>query len=458
MATLKNDTQWPSPGDYDWALQNRKTTFYDRDIQDGVLQVRPTGPVRLNGGGSKYVCVYKIDDWVVRCFTAQPPNVQPPTGIVQRYQAITSYLQRSRHTLPFLVEHTWVEPGVHINGKDFPYLKIPYIKGSQPLGEFLSDHYGEEDFARAAHILAQQWRSIVQRLEEAQIAHGDLDMTNILVCGTLPTITLKLIDFDGMYVPDLASSGLRIADHGHAHFQPANAKLRTFGPTLDRFSDLIIYLSLCGLAKNPALWENCEADENRLLLGADDFKRLGMSHNLTRLRQQSDNRELQRCLDELLDSMSSNERMPRSLTDILGWPYVRKEEPDSKPLPPPPSPTIALGRTIPIPIIIPVRSGEQSNVQQPTGGTPPTTSQPIFQATGPTPPVTPARGSMKPTVIAAVILAIIIAILILAAILSQPHTTGLIISHPQMLQHAPFSEHTLAVLSLKSEFVGAPHG
>jgi hypothetical protein len=187
-----------------------------------------------------------------------------------------------------------------------------------------------------------------------------------------------------------------------------------------------------------------------------------MSHNLTRLRQQSDNRELQKCLDELLDSMNSNERMPRSLTDILGWPYVRKEEPDSAP-PPPPSPTIELGRTVPIPIpITPVPYGEQKNMQQPTGGTPPIQPppppmpQPIFQATGPTPPATPARGSMKPVVIAAIIIAIIVVILILAAIFNHP--VAHIITNPQMLLQTPFSEHTLAGLSLKSEFVGAPHG
>ncbi len=309
------DSKWPTLSEYDWALQNRRTTFSDPDIQRGQLREVGGRPARLNGGGSKYVCVYQVGNWVVRCFTVRPPNAVPPADIEVRYRVITGYFNRfgASPELAFLVPHIWVERGLNVKGDDLPFLKVPYIAEGQQLGAFLSDNYRDQ---RSMKVLVQQWFEVVRQLEAKQIAHGDLDLTNILVCGTPPNLSLKLIDFDGMYVPDLASYGLAVADKGHEHFQPAEAKIRTFGPDMDRFSALIIYLTLSALSRNYALWENCGADETRSLLGAEDFARLGLSKRYARLRQEQGNQELQQCLQELQDSIVAG-RMPRNLMEIL---------------------------------------------------------------------------------------------------------------------------------------------
>jgi hypothetical protein len=317
---------WPTPAEYDWAMQNRHTTFYDPDIQHGPLKEIGGRPARLNGGGSRYVCVYLVGNWVVRCFTAQPPQVAPPAGLYERYRAITHYLHRvcSSPELAFLTPHLWVERGANVKGDDLPFVKVPYLAGSQPLGDFLVNHYHDQ---QVMQLLAQQWLGIGRQMEVWQIAHGDLDMSNILVCGTFPNLVLRLIDFDGMYVPELAGAGLGVADAGHTHFQPTQPGIRTFSPQMDRFSALIIYITLCAVRENPALWENCDADETRPLLGAEDFVRLGLSKNFTRLLQERHNNELQQCLQELQNSIMQA-RMPHSLADILGGsgsPYARKE-------------------------------------------------------------------------------------------------------------------------------------
>ncbi len=459
LAGSIDNIDWPRPDDYDWAIRNRQTAFYDPAIRRGAIQEVAGRPARLNAVGSKYICVYRVGDLVVRCFAAQPPNIYPPPGILRRYRAITSYLQSKQRELPFLVEHTWIDHGVNINGKDLPILKIPYIQHSQPLGEFLMDHSTDSDFRQLASSFANQWLYIIRQLETFKIAHGDLDLTNILVHGTAPNFSLSLIDFDGMYVPTLANSGLAVADNGHDHFQPVNLALRTFGPTMDRFSALIIYLSLSGLSKNPSLWGNCEAEENRSLLGADDFKRLGLSNNLTRLRQETDNAELQLCLDELLASVMQ-ERMPRSLDDILNRPLSSQPERDDPQTEAPELPGYT-GRSLPLPLA----PGEMRTTSE-IPGTPPApervidTTIPDTKASAGTParsassssstssrpgrsgqPGQPSKthSSVWRRIALVLMILVIIGVLIwwYSAAHTQPSTSGFLVLHIQFLLHSP---------------------
>ena len=403
MPSSGNNVNWPDPDEYDWALQNRSTTFYDPDIQRGNLMMRANRPARLNGGGSKYVCVFKVDNWIVRCFAAQPPNIAPPTDIQLRYRTIASYLNRPNyaHDFSYLAKPIWFERGLNVKGEDLPFVKVPYINNSRPLGDFLIDHSSDQP---VINKLAQQWFDITQRMELHNVAHGDLDMSNVLVCGSPPNISLKLIDFDGMYVPDLARYRLGVADSGHAHFQPTKTGIRKFGPELDRFSVLVIYITLIALTRNPALWENCDADETRPLLGAEDFARLGLSQNFIRLNQERDNSELQQCLQELQNSIMQN-RMPHSLPEILrrtdsGF-YVIKDP--TADLPSSSLPNYD-GRNVVIPL---GPEHKQANYNPPS--TPPPPPPPYT----PSPSTIPStRRSKKRWIIAAVLIVIIIALII----------------------------------------------
>jgi len=400
---LSSNIVWPTPGEYDSALQNRRTTFSDPDIQHGLLHEIAGRPARLNGGGSKYVCVYRVGNWVVRCFTSDPPNAPPPADIQLRYRVITAYFNRLRSSpeLSFLVPHIWVERGVNVGGDTLPFLKVPFIQAGQPLGDFLIDHHTN---SHAMNLLSHQWFDLIEQLESRQIAHGDLDMTNVLVCGILPNLSLKLIDFDGMYVPDLAAYNLGVADAGHEHFQPAQPGIRAFGPQLDRFSVLIIYITLSALTTNHALWENCDADETRPLLKRDDFDRLGLSKNFIRLLQERNNKDLQKCLQELQDSVMQR-RMPRSLAEILnrsGTLYAVKETP------------LYGGRALPIPAD--KGSGPTPTTTQPTRLTGTGTGPQISIPRTPTQPVLPpddeARKRRRRIVTAIIIVVVLVALLI----------------------------------------------
>jgi len=292
--------EWPIIHEYDEALLNRRRSFRDLDIQSGDLAELPPGsPMHLNGGGSQHVCVYRVGNWVLRCFASYPPaKIEPPADIIQRYEKITAYIKQQREAgdLMFLVPCELVKPGVNINGKYFPYLKIPYIANSRSLGDFLSEHYQDR---QTIAVIAQKWLALIEQMEDHRMAHGDLDLSNVLVYGGFPLLGFYLIDFDGTFIPDFALTSMDVTDHGHVHFQPSQPDIRKFDSAMDRFSSLVIYLSLCALEQNPDLWEKCEASDRNLLLQEEDFQRLAQSTRFPLLRKEQQNKPLQLCLDEL---------------------------------------------------------------------------------------------------------------------------------------------------------------
>src|SRR6266581_1729569 len=176
---------WPTVQDYDQAMQNRTKTVSDSEIKNGELAIDAAGPMRLNGGGGKYVCVYKVGNWAVRCFTGYPPS-----DIDGRYGGITRFLAQHSKELPFLVNHTWIKDGVRIHNRSWPLLKVPYIADCQPLGEFLYAYHHDPIIVQ---MLADKWLDMIAQLEARQVAHGDLDVTNVLIGGKPPFLSLHLI-------------------------------------------------------------------------------------------------------------------------------------------------------------------------------------------------------------------------------------------------------------------------
>lgn len=335
---------WPTGEECDSAVENRRFAFLDSSLRNASLHEISPGMLRLNGGGSQHVCVYHVGKWIVRCFVANPlRNIYPPADIMVRYRDITKFLERTKKTLPFLVPHELQEQGIKIQGEIFPILKLPYIENSLPLGDFLLKNYAHRP---TIELLASKWLEIIQKMEQHALAHGDLDLSNVLVRGNHPHLSLHLIDFDGMYIPDFTAKNMRTVDNGHTNFQPAQPGIRSFGPLMDRFSALVIYLSLCALKGNPALWEQCEAHDRCLLLGEEDFVRMSQSTRFPRLRQETYNVELQACLEELQASISQG-RMPRSLDEISPGSHARSTSAIFPPQQPLPNPLI---RHVPLPL------------------------------------------------------------------------------------------------------------
>lgn len=402
---------WPTAKAYDMALLDRATAFTDPAIKQGKLTADAFGPIRFNGAG-KYVCVYQVSDWFVRCFTeTAPPDLR------ERYRAIAAFVNNNCTTMPFLLEQTWVEHGVRVEDRVVPFLKVPRVLNSQTLGFFLEEHY--QDSALVAEI-ARAFLAMVKQLEEAQVAHGDLDITNILVIDDGRTRTLKLIDYDGMYVPAMSQLRLKPIDLGHVHFQhPRTERIRTFGPQMDRFSAVVLYLSLIAIAASSSVWENCGAnDTERLVFNETDylnFTAAGSNSYRILAKLQNKNADIGKCLYALEQSIRTDQ-MPGSLEQILGGARRSESEPGfagSRP---------AVFRPIPIPVSEPVlpKQGPQPG---PIPG-----PAPIPPGPGPVPGPAPIPVAHRPSPVAGVLTGLFLAFSCICAIIVVGSPAGRAVS------------------------------
>jgi hypothetical protein len=89
---------------------------------------------------------------------------------------------------------------------------------------------------------------MIKTLQQASVAHGDLQHGNVFVVGE----ELRLVDYDGMYVPSL--TGKTSHEIGHRNYQHPHRTERDFGPHLDTFSAWVIYASLIVPAIDSTLW------------------------------------------------------------------------------------------------------------------------------------------------------------------------------------------------------------
>ena len=116
------------------------------------------------------------------------------------------------------------------------------------------------------------------------IAHGDLQHGNLLVT---PFGELKLIDYDGMFVPGLAKIGA--CEKGHVNYQSPTRTMSSWGPYLDNFSAWIIYASLVALTIDPTLWSLLHSPgDEALLFHHADYQDPRNSRALLALTQSSE--------------------------------------------------------------------------------------------------------------------------------------------------------------------------
>lgn len=246
---------WPTPQDYNEAVQNPRTAFSDLELCGGQPEQNQIGLPRPISGG--FACVYKIrcglNLWAARCFLSEVPDQQI------RYEAISRHLATASlsHTVPF----TYLPNGINVTGKGYPLLKMQWIQG-EPLNTFIGRHL---QHPKTLLSLANAWQCMLSELSAAKIAHGDLQHGNVIVVGD----QLRLLDYDGMYVPSLA--GMISNEVGHRNYQLPGRARDNYGTYLDRFSGWVIYLSLVALAVHPELWTRYRGGDECLILRKEDY-------------------------------------------------------------------------------------------------------------------------------------------------------------------------------------------
>jgi hypothetical protein len=268
---------FPSGADYMEALQHPSSCFAnDPELAGGAPVLSPLGLPRAVSGN--FASVFRIDcdngrSYAVRCFTRWFDDQH------ERYQAISEHLATLDD--PWLVGFDYVPEGVNVNGEWYPILKMPWL-GAQPLLPYIETNLWD---TAAMAYLAVRFAELVQHLRARGIAHGDLQHGNLLVA---PGGDLRLIDFDGMYVPALAGRGSN--ELGHRNYQHPGRRRDEFGPCLDHFASWVVYASLTALSIDPVLWGRLDGGDECLLFRSRDLREPESSEALEAFDASGDDR------------------------------------------------------------------------------------------------------------------------------------------------------------------------
>ncbi len=296
---------WPDLTEYHEAVQHPQRAFADPGLKAVTLELDGFGMPKPATGGN--AVVYKAKQpggffsfgktWAIRCF------LRPISDHAERYEAISKHLRKVR--LPYDVNFQFLKQGIQIRSNWFPIVKMQWAEG-----DLLHSHVEKQ--LRYPHELAElraKWVTLVRHLEDAQVAHGDLQHGNILVRGG----SIQLVDYDGMWVPAL--KGRNATEIGHRAYQHPERSEQHYGQEIDRFSALVIYLSLAALERDASLWERFHTGDN-LIFVREDFLQVGRSAIWQDLRRIGS-----RTIDQLAAALATMVQQPpmkvSSLESIL---------------------------------------------------------------------------------------------------------------------------------------------
>ncbi len=248
----------PSAIDYQSALQNPNQAFTYPDLQHAQFTVNSWGLPTAIAGSSAVIFKVMIGghSYALHCYTTKE------TSYRERYIALANYATSQKLT-EIIPSFMWRDDAIRVNGMTRPILQIEWIEG-KTLDQYIG-YLADTSNTDALSVLAQRWRKLIGRLQQAGVAHGDLQHGNILVDHRSQ---LRLIDFDAVWVPQL--EGQPPQEIGHMNYQyPGRTVNAGWGRWVDTFSALVIYLSLVALARDPGLWPRLYNGENLLFVGRD---------------------------------------------------------------------------------------------------------------------------------------------------------------------------------------------
>ncbi|MEU8787068.1 hypothetical protein [Streptomyces sp. NPDC048637] len=268
--------QFPSGAEYAEALQHTQLCFQHPELKGAQPDLTKLGlPRAISGAFASVFSLTSADSgrrYAIKCFTRHVPDQE------RRYQAISSRLARlepAELSQPWNLGFEYLPSAISVGRDRYPVLKMEWAE-AVTLSSWLDDNYAHRF---AVDRMADRFEALTRDLATHEIAHGDLQHGNLLVAGD---DTLRLVDYDGMYVPALA--GMGSTERGHRNYQSPMRGNDDFGAALDRFSAWVIFLSLKAIASDPALWNRLhEPSGEFLLLTEEDFKSPGGSTRLQTL-------------------------------------------------------------------------------------------------------------------------------------------------------------------------------
>ncbi|HEX9530979.1 MAG TPA: hypothetical protein VF954_07565, partial [Acidimicrobiales bacterium] len=249
--------RFPGAAAYREALQHPDLCLSDPVLASSTVELTDLGLPRAVSGN--FATVFQVTDasgrrHALRCF------VRCPDDIGERYEALARHLRGIPDE--WNVGFDYQERGIRVGREWYPIVRSRWLQG-QALSTWISDHLWDAD---AIAGLAVRFAGLVDRLRHHGVAHGDLQHGNILIDAQGE---LRLVDYDGMYVPGLAGSPSN--ELGHRNYQHPRRTAQDWGPHLDHFATWVIYTSLLSLSVDPLLWGRLDAGDEGLLFRWHDF-------------------------------------------------------------------------------------------------------------------------------------------------------------------------------------------
>jgi hypothetical protein len=327
MVSQSAGVRWPTRDDYDIAMEHLLDNVLDPELRRGGITTTKSGFITHHEAPDSPNCLYRIDSWMVRCF-CRVEDREPEDNITERYLKLSKFVHENRANVSALVPLEYHEKGIKvgfykrnefhevvslIKEEIVPIIKMPFVSGMS-LGTFIAGNYRN---SKKMSQLSEAWLRMINEMETVKMAHGDLDLTNVIVQDeSNVNLVLKLIDYDNTWIPGF---DYMLPEYGHEPFQhPAYfGKSHMFNHKIDRFSALVIYISLKTIALHPDLYEYFRADESRLLFTPADFRteQNKLPGSISQLRAMNIS-GLNPYIDELSNSLHET-RLPRSLNSIV---------------------------------------------------------------------------------------------------------------------------------------------
>src|SRR5262249_48530076 len=245
----------PQITEYQEAVQHPLQAFVDPELKQGTVAENNLGlPLVMSGGFAlTYAVTTPRRKCPVRCFHRQVPGVQ------QKYGAISKVLRGLASG--YFVDFDFQQSGISIRQKVFPIVRMDWVEGDT-LGVWLDKHFGDP---RALEEARAGFVDIARLLAKKGIAHGDIQNGNVMVTNG----DVRLIDYDGMFVPGMRSGNG--SETGHKHFQHPERRAADFGPAMDRFSFIRLDLSQKAVIADKTLYPEFREGGEPIVFRANDF-------------------------------------------------------------------------------------------------------------------------------------------------------------------------------------------
>jgi hypothetical protein len=302
-------------------LRNPKDVFSDTDLRAGAVELDEMKQPRSFSG--RFAAVFKVNTpkgpFAVKCFT------KPFRDIERRCEAISAKLDELRKTPypnKYFVDFRYLRQGILWEKRSHPILKMPWAEG-ETLGMFLQANFRNPS---ALQCLNDSLRSLGSYLSCIKIAHGDIQLDNVMVSDGGRNV--RLIDCEGAYVKEIADLGTAVI--GDSAFQHPGRDATTWNLWLDRFSFIVLNLSIRILQARPNFWL-LMTDKEFNLFKKDDFLQPANSRVFNELSKISElaapSRELARiCMNpvdqvpSLEEFLSASQPQPTSKKEALAAP------------------------------------------------------------------------------------------------------------------------------------------